>query len=114
MSMHGSMEDMDPAPTIFLSGPEFAGLPEKGRVTFEFVRRRVTASKDMEGETDASVVLALTCLCEVKASKMEGKKEPKTEDVLDELLEEAQEEESEDEESEDEMENGEYEEDEED
>jgi len=86
------MEMMEPAPTVFLSGSEFAGLPEKGRVTFEFVRRRVTASKDIEGETDASVVLALTCLCEVEESKMSPKKEPKTEDVLDELLEEVQEE----------------------
>lgn len=93
-----------PAPSIYLEGAEFASLPEKGRITFEFVRRRVTASKEAGAKADATVVLALTCICDVKAAKEKGEKEKKTEDVLDELLEEAREEndESEDESEEDE------------
>ncbi len=94
-------KDERPAPTVYLNGPEFARLPEKGRITFEFVRRRVTADKEGD-EVNATVVLALTCICEVKGAKAEKKKEKKTEDVLDELLKEAQEEAAEDESEEDE------------
>lgn len=90
-----------PAPSVYLEGAEFASLPEKGRITFEFVRRRVTASKEADGKADATVVLALTCICDVKPSKMKEEKERKTEDVLDELLEEVQEEDDESEDEED-------------
>lgn len=87
--------DERPAPSVYLDGAEFASLPEKGRITFEFVRRRVSVTQDGEG-TNATVELALTCICDVKPSKMKEEKERKTEDVLDELLEEVQEEDEED------------------